>query len=58
MFYLLFKEYSEYNQFEGSWDKNWRSFDTLDEANTTKYAMESSADYCEVSPVLTELSQA
>ena len=32
MYYVLYEEYSEYNQFEGSWDKDWKSFNTEKEA--------------------------
>ena len=32
-YFVIYKDYTEYNQFEGSRDNEYESFDTLDEAN-------------------------
>jgi hypothetical protein len=31
-FYVFYEYYSEYNQFEGSWEKDWAVFDGSEDA--------------------------
>jgi hypothetical protein len=32
-YYVIYESYSEYNQFEGSWDLKLKEFDSIQEAN-------------------------
>lgn len=33
MYYIIFEDYVEWNQFEGEWTLNYKEFQTLEEAN-------------------------
>lgn len=32
-YYVIYQEYQEYNQFEGTWNTDYHSFDSLELAN-------------------------
>lgn len=51
-YYLLFERYSEYNQFEGSWNWGHSTHTTLAGARVEHRVLSAHSDYRNVSPVL------
>lgn len=41
-YFVIYQEYTEYNQFEGSWDTEYHSFDDLDKAKAFAASCEKS----------------
>lgn len=39
LYILFYEEYTEYTQFEGSWDRGWTKFHTLESATQAKAAL-------------------
>lgn len=55
MYYIIYKEYEEWNQFEGSWITGFSKFDTYKLAETFRNGLLSNPNYyTKVSPILTE----
>jgi hypothetical protein len=51
-FYIVYMEYSEYNQFEGSWDLRVDRFKTHLAASKAREALLKSNDVKDVTPIL------
>ncbi len=47
-YYIIYKEYTEYNQFEGSWDTVVEEFPTLEECQKSVYDMEKNNNIKEI----------
>lgn len=47
-YYVIYKQYTEYNQFEGSWDKDYDCFNNYEVAKSTKEHMCKSGNYTDV----------
>lgn len=54
-YYVLYRYYSEYNQFEGSWDKDWDSFDSEEEAKDFMKRLKDNSNYRDLIGPLTTL---
>jgi len=52
---VIFEEYSDYNQFEGSWDKDWSFFAKLKEAEVFAANLKGNHNYRNVVGPLTEI---
>lgn len=57
-YFVLYEEFDEYNQFEGSWNKTWNEFDSLDDAERFIDSISVCSDYrnihfsCQYTPKL------
>jgi hypothetical protein len=52
-FYVTYKMYEEWNQFEGTWRKDWKSFLSRDRAERFIVSIWNNSNYKDISEVLT-----
>ncbi len=57
MYYVLYEYYTEYNQFEGIWSKDWESFPTIKKALKFISVIKSQANYKNISEILVTVAK-